>query len=207
MHSLFQSQSVAQPASSTLPELFDGKTALQIQNEAYIRFETIMRIRYLRHSFDAYDAWGLLFLIYLGNLALDSLSNDSSDATAKLTTTDVIRSTAVLCINGLIAQSQSVYAGTLLSFSMIERLEPVEKALLSRHISTVVAQIDHPFDSEVTPPLCHQQPSLSNELLQWPLPNIKVEHDEEASMNHILKDMRELSVIQQPLKQGSVPSS
>ncbi|KAJ4985950.1 C6 transcription factor [Stagonosporopsis vannaccii] len=151
MHSLFQSQTVTRQATiASPPELFDGKTALQIQNEAYIRFETILRIRYLRHSFNAYDAWGLLFLIYLGNLALDSLSNasDGPDASSKVTTTDVTRSTAVLCINGLIAQSQSVYAGTLLSFSMIERLKPADKALLSRHISTVVAQVDYPFDSK-----------------------------------------------------------
>lgn len=152
MHSLFQSQAVAEQAiSASLPQLFDGKTALQIQNEAYIRFETIMRIRYFRHSFKAYDGWGLLFLIYLGNLALDSLSNTSPDSLANLATKDVIRSTAILCINGLVAQSQSVYAGTLLSCSMIERLKPAERALLSRHISTIVAQVDHPFDSEV----CH----------------------------------------------------
>lgn len=39
------------------------------------------------------------------------------------------------------------------------------------------------------------------------MPNIKVERDEEASMNHILKDMRELSIMQEALKQGAVPSS
>lgn len=149
MHSLFQSQDVARHAKPVSPCLFDGKTALQIQNEAYIRIETIMRVRYLRHSFNSYDAWGLLFLIYLGNLALDSLNNVDPDAAAEITTTEVIRSTAVLCINGLVAQSQSVYAGTLLSCSMIERLNPGDKVLLSRHISSVVSQVDHAFDSEV----------------------------------------------------------
>ncbi|KAF2633414.1 hypothetical protein BU25DRAFT_444169 [Macroventuria anomochaeta] len=145
---LFRGQVNAQKTSSASPRLFDGKAALQIQNEAYIRFETIMRIRYLRHSFDAYDAWGLLYLIYLGNLALDSLSNDGHNSASELTTKEVTCSTAVLCINGLVAQSHSVYAGTLLSCSMIERLKPAEKALLGRHISAGIGQVDHPFDSE-----------------------------------------------------------
>lgn len=148
LHSLFQGQVIAERTDPGLRRLFDGKTALQIQDEAYIRFETIMRIRHLRHSFDAYDAWGLLYLIYLGNLALDSLSNDDPTA-AKLTTAEVTRSTAVLCINGLVSQSQSVYAGTLLSCSMIERLRPTDRAQLDRHISASIGQIDHPFDSEV----------------------------------------------------------
>ena len=39
------------------------------------------------------------------------------------------------------------------------------------------------------------------------MPNIKVERDEEASMNHILKDVRALSIVQEILKKGTVPSS
>ena len=149
LHSLFQGQVISQRKYRASPRLFDGKTALEIQDQAYIRFETIMRIRYLRHSFDAYDAWGLLFLIYLGNLALDSLCSEDPITAIKLTTAEVVRSTAVLCINGLVGQSQSVYAGTLLSRSMIERLKPTEKSLLGRHLSPGIGQVDHPFDSEV----------------------------------------------------------
>jgi hypothetical protein len=148
LHSLFQGQVIAQRSKSERSQLFHGKTALEIQNDAYIKFETVVRVRHLRHSFDAYDAWGLLFLIYLGNLAIDSLSNDDSTV-AKLTTTEVIRSTAVLCINGLVSQSHSVYAGTLLSCSLIEQLRPIDKAHLGRYISSGVGQVDHPFDSEV----------------------------------------------------------
>ena len=39
------------------------------------------------------------------------------------------------------------------------------------------------------------------------MPNIKVERDEEATMNYILKDVRELSIVQKSLEQESVPSS
>jgi hypothetical protein len=39
------------------------------------------------------------------------------------------------------------------------------------------------------------------------MPNIKVERDEEATMNHILKDVRELSIVQKSLEQGSMPPS
>jgi hypothetical protein len=44
-------------------------------------------------------------------------------------------------------------------------------------------------------------------MLQWPMPNIKVERDEEATMNYILKDVRELSIAQNALEQEPVPSS
>ncbi|KAF3049916.1 hypothetical protein E8E11_008181 [Didymella keratinophila] len=166
LHSLFQGQVTAQRSKPEHSQLFHSKTALEIQTEAYIRFETVMRVRYLRHSFDAYDAWGLLFLIYLGNLAIDLLSNDDSTV-AKFTTAEVIRSPAVLCINGLVSQSHSMYTGTLLSCSLIEQLKLVDKARLGRYIFPGIGQVDHPFDSE------------------WPMPNIKVERDEEATMNHI----------------------
>ena len=43
-------------------------------------------------------------------------------------------------------------------------------------------------------------------MLQWPMPNIKVERDEEATMNYILKDVRELSIVQKSLEQESVPT-
>ncbi|KAJ4378741.1 hypothetical protein N0V86_005612 [Didymella sp. IMI 355093] len=169
----------------------EQKELTSAQNEAYIRFETVVRIRHLRHSFDAYDAWSLLYLIYLiylGNLAIDLLNNDDPTV-AKLTTAKLTRSTAVLCINGLVSQSQSVYAGTLLSCSMIEQLKPVDKAHLGRFISPGIGRVDQPFDSA------------------WPMPNIKVERDEEATMNHILKDVRELSIVQKSLEQEFVPSS
>lgn len=106
-----------------------------------------MRIRHLRHSFEAYDAWGLLYLIYLGNLALDVLNNDNPEA--PVATLEATRSTAALCIAGLVSQSQSVFAGTLLSRTMIERLKPADKALLGPHIVEGAGQIDQPFDSEV----------------------------------------------------------
>lgn len=148
LHSLFKGQVAAQRSNPGHSQLFHGKSAVHIQNEAYIRFETVMRIRHLRHSFDAYDAWGLLYLIYLGNLSIEALCNQDSTV-AQLTTLEVVRSTAVLCINGLISQSQSVYAGTLLSCSMIERLRPIDRAHLGRYISPGIGQVDHPFDSEV----------------------------------------------------------
>jgi hypothetical protein len=148
LHSLFQGQVHAERTNTGHSQLFHGKTAVHIQNEAYIRFETVVRIRHLRHSFDAYDAWSLLYLIYLGNLAIDSLNNDDPTI-AKLTTAELTRSTAVLCINGLVSQSQSVYAGTLLSCSMIERLNPVDKAHLGRFISPGIRRVDQPFDSAV----------------------------------------------------------
>lgn len=148
MHSLFRDQVTAQRSKSGHLQLFHGKTALWVQNEAYIGFETVKCVRHLRHNFAAYDTWGLLFLTYLGNLAIDSLSNEDSTP-AQLTNAEVIRSTAVPCINGLISQSHSVYAGTLLCCSLIEQLRPVEKTRMDRYISPSIGQVDRPFDSEV----------------------------------------------------------
>lgn len=49
--------------------------------------------------------------------------------------------------------------------------------------------------------------SSINMLLQWPLPNVRVSRDQEASMNHILKDVRQLSRAHKAVNQGAVPSS
>lgn len=205
LHSLFQG--VTPERAHPERQLFDGKSALEIEDEAYIRFETIMRIRYLRHSFDAYDAWGLLYLIYLGNLALDVLNSDNPVTTARLTTVEITRSTAALSVAGLVAQSQSVYAGTLLSRSITERLKPADKRLLGRHILEGAGQIDQPFDSEVRSTSIVLAGPLADTCPQWPMPNIKVERDQEASMNHILKEVCELSIVQKAGKQENVPSS
>lgn len=45
----------------------------------------------------------------------------------------------------------------------------------------------------------YKQSALTDVTLQWPMPNIKVERNEEASMNHILKDVRKLSIAQESL--------
>ncbi|KAJ4357058.1 hypothetical protein N0V95_002796 [Ascochyta clinopodiicola] len=138
MHTLFQGQALSQKTSLASPILFDGRTAVQIRDEAYIRFETILRIRYLRHGFKAYDAWGIFFLVYLGNLALYAIIDEDPNLTN------------------------------------------------SHDAST---QVDQPFDSH------------------WPMPNVKVERIEEASMNYILKRVRKHRSNTEKAELRNVPSA
>ncbi|KAH7394487.1 hypothetical protein BKA66DRAFT_509750 [Pyrenochaeta sp. MPI-SDFR-AT-0127] len=127
LYSLVQSKADSQAASGGPVALFGGRSACQIQTDAYIRFETLMRLWCLRHSFSSFDIWVALFLTFLGNLAVQSLNHDHNSKTPAITTTEVFRSTIVLCINGLNSQSYCVYVGALLSQSLVEQLRPDDK--------------------------------------------------------------------------------
>lgn len=151
LHSIVQAQA-SLPSICTQPSALVGsQNILSIQKDAHIRFETIMRLWYLRHSFSSYDAWVTLFLTYLGNLALNALnSNDNTDNQTSPPEMEGFRSTIVLCINGLNSQSHCVYIGALLSRSMVNQLSMDERVHLNSHISPSGSQAQGPFDSSVS---------------------------------------------------------
>ncbi|KAI8943580.1 hypothetical protein NX059_001576 [Plenodomus lindquistii] len=146
LHNLIQTQMAVQ---SPPPCLLDGRTALQIRNDAHVRLETLMRLWYLRHSFSTYEPWALLFLVYLGNLAIRSLNEPSEET--PLAPIEVFRSTVVLSINGSDSQSYCYYLGALISRSMIERLSPQDAERMGPHLAqSAGTPVEGPFDSEVS---------------------------------------------------------
>ncbi|KAJ4369798.1 hypothetical protein N0V83_005562 [Neocucurbitaria cava] len=79
LHNLIQSHAAKGSDFFGSDRFYNGQSAVQTQNNAHIRFETLMRLWCLRHGFSSYDAWVSLFLTYLGNLALNSLEEDGPE--------------------------------------------------------------------------------------------------------------------------------
>ncbi|CAO2648428.1 Nn.00g076950.m01.CDS01 [Neocucurbitaria sp. VM-36] len=190
LHSLLHTQAITRPDFLDSNNFYNGQSALETQKSAHIRFETLMRLWYLRHSFRSYDAWVTLFLTYLGNLALNSLDVDESTASGPSSSAlELRRSTVVLSINGLNSQSHCYYLGALLSRSMIDRLGADDMARLGSHISSSGSQVEGPFDS---------QACFSLSIGMWPLPNVKiVDNPDSASLNNLLKELRDLTMTTQ----------
>lgn len=61
--------------------------------EAKVGLETLVRLYFLRHSFDTCDMFMCNFLLYVANIAIEVLSTIASDAP----TVEAYRSTLVLC--------------------------------------------------------------------------------------------------------------
>lgn len=154
LHNLVQSQLNHESCTGNV---LRGRSALQIKHDARIRLETLMRLWYLRHSFRTYDSWALMFLVYLGNLAIESLNEIPKDEVTEPSLA-AFRSTIVLSINGSNSQSHLYYFGALISRSMIERLSPEDAEHLRPHFTqSAESEVEGPFDSEVRSPRLHQQ--------------------------------------------------
>lgn len=76
---------------------------------AKIRFETVVRLYYVRHSFDSCDPTFVQWLSTLGYLTLESLGNGIDTLDPNSVPAKTLRSTLLLCTIGVHSQGQSYY--------------------------------------------------------------------------------------------------
>ncbi|KAF1838865.1 hypothetical protein BDW02DRAFT_487968 [Decorospora gaudefroyi] len=107
--------------------------------QATIHLESLLRIYYLRHSFEAYDSLLTVFLVHLANLTLEPLEQFEQDpSNVPRDTSESLLSTLILCLKGLYDQSKSAYvAGVLLA---------ILKKRLSAEVHDAVARYTAPDD-------------------------------------------------------------
>ncbi|KAK3898034.1 nitrogen assimilation transcription factor nirA [Staphylotrichum tortipilum] len=97
---------------------------------ARARLETLIRLYYLRHSFDATDVMLILFLLMLGSISvrvLDSptVSSTTSDSTSNTSTRqEGDASTFLLCAKGLHDQGRNHYIGALMFETLVGLVRP-----------------------------------------------------------------------------------
>ncbi|KAL1842456.1 hypothetical protein VTJ49DRAFT_5193 [Mycothermus thermophilus] len=139
----------ARGPDATTVAAFNGRTIADIATSARARMETLIRLYYLRHSFDALDAMLIMFLLLLGSITVHVLgdsdsSNSSHGETTTTTTTEEEEdnasgggkksppskastsrnrdaSTLLLCAKGLADQGNNLYLGTLM-FNVLSKL-------------------------------------------------------------------------------------
>ncbi|KAI0887566.1 uncharacterized protein GGS22DRAFT_186400 [Annulohypoxylon maeteangense] len=125
---------------------------------AEVRLETLLRLYYLRHSFESYDPLLMHWLMFLGDSIL--LKLDSPQAILQIPSyhprpnPESLRSTLILCAKGLYDQSRNFHIAVLLYRLLRDRMKANDLDLLRTHIfaspsssssSGVIAEDDEPL--------------------------------------------------------------
>lgn len=120
---------------ATIVTTLDGRRVADISTVARARLETLIRLYYLRHSFDSLDSVLIMFLLLMGSITVHVLA-DSVPSGGKETKYDTRpsfagtrspnhseadtmnrkrdASTLLLCAKGLADQGQNLYLSTLM---------------------------------------------------------------------------------------------
>lgn len=101
---------------------------------AVIRLETLIRLYYLRHSFEHCDTFIVYFLSTLVNIIMDS-KRGRQVAFRETDSLEHLRSTLVLGIKGLADQGHHIYLAAVIGRLLVERQAPEDINMLAKHIS------------------------------------------------------------------------
>ncbi|KAM0561599.1 hypothetical protein ACHAPJ_002767 [Fusarium lateritium] len=95
--------------------------------DAKVAFETILRLYYLRHGFDAYDPLLLQFQLLLGFMSLKTLSSKEKISSQ---VTEAVRSTLALALKGVRGHASNTYLGVTTFRLLRDRIEDNDTKLL-----------------------------------------------------------------------------
>jgi hypothetical protein len=94
--------------------------------------ETVLRLYYLRHSFEYSDTYLTYFLSILANMTIENMNSGSvsPDDVEKL---KILRATLILAVKGLYDQGQHVYVSSAMCRLMRDRMTNEDMNGLRRH--------------------------------------------------------------------------
>ena len=148
-------------------------TPRQIVLESSKRLQTLIRLYYLRHGFEAMDLFIVIPLMLAASECIDAIEAETSPFDFGM---DVLRSTLILAIKGLHGQCKNHYLANALFRVTRGRLPPREVALLESNLDWKDEQLDG-------------APNLVQEVRShWPVSIAKNAEDIE---NHLLKNLVE----------------
>lgn len=124
------------PTSSSLddPVILDicaGQTPTFAIHEASLLLETVVRIYYLRHSFEFYDPWVAFALTILGNTAIANLAAGADDEQ----NSESYQSTLILSAQGLETESAYYHLSTLLAVQLQSAMKPHDLQLVRTYVT------------------------------------------------------------------------
>jgi hypothetical protein len=139
------------------------RTAETIIAKATIELESLLRIYYLRHGFETFDALLLTHLAHMSNMVLQRLAHlarhQSSTETNEV---EYLRSTLILCLKGLYDQSQNFRMSGIVFGAIKNQLSAEDQNLLGRFVTMKDPDIDEeavhraePVLSEYVIPVVH----------------------------------------------------
>lgn len=114
-------------------------TAKDITMQATAQLESLLRIYYLRHGFEAYDSMLLVHLVHLANVTLTRLAQIERQPELREPAheeTETLRSTLILCLKGLHDQSRNFYLSGVVFDVMKNRLSPENQSLVGQFVTS-----------------------------------------------------------------------
>lgn len=109
-----------------------------IITHAEVRLETLVRLYYLRHSFEAYDPLLMHWLMFLGDAILQKLDGTGGTPTTAMAMTptnfESLRSTLILCAKGLYDQKRNYHIAAIVFRLLRDRMKANDVDLLRTHI-------------------------------------------------------------------------
>ncbi|KAI1410532.1 hypothetical protein F5Y13DRAFT_201990 [Hypoxylon sp. FL1857] len=173
-----------------------------IISHAEVRLETLVRLYYLRHSFESYDPLLMHWLMFLGDtilLKLDGgLNSAGALAAATMPTTlansESLRSTLILCAKGLYDQSRNFHIAVLLYRLLRDRMKANDVDLLRTHIFTSTSTSSSSGGSSANG---DDEPLMTQYVqAQWLAPILTREGDSTAqrTLDYLLREYEKLSL-------------
>lgn len=104
-----------------------------IIKHAEVRLETLLRLYYLRHSFESYDPLLMHWLMFLGDTVLQRLDSTSARLMSR-SDVESMRSTLILCAKGLYDQGHNYHIAVLVYRLLRDRMKANDLDLLRTHI-------------------------------------------------------------------------
>ncbi|RTE81585.1 hypothetical protein BHE90_003910 [Fusarium euwallaceae] len=141
----------------------------QIVSDAKKHLQTLVRLYYLRHGFEAMDLFVVIPLMLTGYDCIDAIGDQTPP-----TELETLRSTLILIAQGLYSQRRNHYLAEALFRVIRGRMRPQELALLKGTMSLE--------EQEAVNELDVMQPVKSH----WPVSVVKKQEDVDA---HILKNL------------------
>jgi hypothetical protein len=128
------------------------RVAETITTNATLELESLLRIYYLRHGFETFDALLLTHLVHLSNVVLQRLAHITQHG---LSTDEVetLRSTLILCLKGLYDQSRNFRMSGIVFGAMKSQLSAELQNLLGRFVTMKDPDIDEEAISRAEPVL------------------------------------------------------
>jgi hypothetical protein len=174
-------------SDSTVKVDGDGRTIQQIGRLARARLETLIRLYYLRHSFDALDVVLVMFLLLSRSISVRVLASAEGADTGTDCDPGQGRgqgqgrdaSTFLLCAKGLHDQGRNQYLGTLM-FNMLSGLVDPKNEALMGNLASIRAEFK---GTEVRTEYVH---------MEWPV--YRWVHPENESTGRALEGVDALSV-------------
>jgi len=181
---LFQPLVVQTATMTTAPPAALKETPQEIVRYSQAMFETLLRLYYLRHSYDMYDPWIIHFLLELGTNALNSLYNATPSTTQQ--STDHLRSSLVLAVAGLKQQSKSVYIARICALGVQKSMRPADLQWVQTYLRLK--------------PVTAEEQRMIDETTRcaYPVPIVSIDGQlETKQLGKIMRGVEELSVEQQ----------